>query len=94
MLLLLAAATLPEEAESALDLATRISQASGGVLLVLVLAALLRGWLILRQHHLDVLAAKDQELEEVKADRDWWKDGLTATLKIGQVWADGPRRDA
>ena len=68
-------------------------------LVIVFVWLLVRGTVMLRKHHEDVVAEKErrhtevqeqlaERLEELEADRDWWKDASVATLRIGQSLAE------
>lgn len=89
-----------QELEAALSLAESIARVSGPAILALVLYGLLKGWLVTKIHHDDVVKAmkdhyeaivdaKDREIAELHTDRDWWKDSTMTTLKIGEHLAEG-----
>lgn len=91
-----------QELEAALSLAESIARVSGPAILALVLYGLLKGWLVTKMHHDDVVQAmkahyeaiveaKDKEIAELHADRDWWKDSTMATLRIGEHLTEGER---
>lgn len=84
--------------EAALSLAESVARVSGPAILALVLYGLLKGWLVTKIHHDDVVNAmrehyeaivdaKDKEIAELHSDRDWWRDGTMTTLKIGEQLA-------
>lgn len=88
---LIVAASSPTEAVTLVEQITRLGMAGIAFLLVL---ALMRGWLVTAIRHNEtveqyerLVAEKDQQIEAVAEDRDWWKDATVTALQIGETVA-------
>jgi hypothetical protein len=79
---------------SVVEAAEALARLTVGGLLALILIAILRGWLVTKIRHDDVvrhyerlLEAKEAERSSLAQDRDWWKDATVTALQIGEVVA-------
>ena len=75
-----------------MDTIRTLSEMTGGALAFLLVLAIMRGWLVTKIRHDDtvesyerLLSSKDQEIDRLVEDRDWWKDATVAALQIGET---------